>query len=64
MFKGGVIEHIKGRPLFLYTDGLSEAEDVEQLQFGDDRILDVIASQPFTGARQLVKHDHSHRLTQ
>ena len=55
VFKGGVIEHIKGRPLFLYTDGLSEAEDVGQLQFGDDRILDVIASQPFTGARQLVE---------
>ena len=55
VFKGGVIEHIKGSPLFLYTDGLSEAEDVGQLQFGDDRILDVIASQPFTGARQLVE---------
>jgi serine phosphatase RsbU (regulator of sigma subunit) len=55
VFKGEVIEHIKGRPLFLYTDGLSEAEDVEQLQFGDDRILDVIASQPFTGARQMVE---------
>ena len=55
VFKGEVIENIKGRPLFLYTDGLSEAEDGEQLQFGDDRILDVIASQPFTGARQLVE---------
>jgi serine phosphatase RsbU (regulator of sigma subunit) len=55
VFKGEVIEHIKGRPLFLYTDGLSEAEDGEQLQFGDDRILDVIASQPFTGARQMVE---------
>ena len=55
VFKGEVIEDIKGRPLFLYTDGLSEAEDGEQLQFGDDRILDVIASQPFTGAKQMVE---------
>jgi serine phosphatase RsbU (regulator of sigma subunit) len=52
---GEEIENVKGRPLLLYTDGLSEAEDGEQLQFGDDRILDVIASQPFTGARQLVE---------
>lgn len=55
VFKGEEIENVKGRPLFLYTDGLSEAEDGEQLQFGDDRVLDVIASQPFEGARQLVE---------
>ena len=55
VFNGEEIENIKGRPLFLYTDGLSEAENREQLQFGDDRILDVIATQPFTGARQLVE---------
>ena len=55
VFKGEEIENVKGWPLFLYTDGLSEAEDGEQLQFGDDRVLDVIASQPFEGARQLVE---------
>ena len=26
----GEIENVKGRSLFLYTDGLSEAEGVEQ----------------------------------
>ena len=54
-YKGEEIESVKGRPLFLYTDGLSEAEDAEQLQFGDARVLDVIASQPFDGARQMVE---------
>ena len=54
-FKGEEIENIKGRPLLLYSDGLSEAEDGEQSQFGDDRILDVIASQPFEGSRQMVE---------
>ena len=54
-FKGEEVENVKGKPLFLYTDGLSEAEDCEQLQFGDDRILDIIASQPFEGARQMVE---------
>ena len=54
-FKGEEIENIKGRPLLLYSDGLSEAEDGEQLQFGDDRILDVIASQPFEGSKQMVE---------
>ena len=53
-FVGEEIENVKGRPLLLYTDGLSEAEDGEQLQFGDDQILDIIASHPFEGARQMV----------
>jgi serine phosphatase RsbU (regulator of sigma subunit) len=49
------VESVKGRPLLFYTDGLSEAENSEQLLFGDDRILDVMASQPFGGVRQLVE---------
>ena len=53
-FVGEEIENVKGRPLLLYTDGLSEAENGEQLQFGDDRIFDIVASHPFEGARQMV----------
>jgi len=55
VFIGEEVESVKGRPLLFYTDGLSEAENSEQLLFGDDRILDVMASQPFGGVRQLVE---------
>ena len=36
-FQGEEIDTIKGRALFLYTDGLNEAENREHEQFGDDR---------------------------
>lgn len=35
-FQGEEIESIKGRPLFVYTDGLNEAENPAHEQFGDD----------------------------
>ena len=35
-YEGEEIASIKGRALFVYTDGLNEAEDQEQRQFGDD----------------------------
>ena len=54
-FTGQSLSGIKGRPLFLYTDGLSEAENSSQQQFGDDRILEVLASQPFRDARSAVE---------
>ena len=37
-FVGQEVENMKGKTLFLYTDGLNEAENREQQQFGDDRL--------------------------
>ena len=54
-YEGEEIESIKGRALFVYTDGLNEAEDTEQKQFGDDRLLEILRNTHFESARQVVK---------
>ena len=40
-FEGESIDTIQGRPLFIYTDGLNEAEDFNHAQFGEERVLKV-----------------------
>ncbi len=55
-YVGEVIENIKNRPLFLYTDGLNEAENKNQQQFGDDRLLDILQHTHFDSAKQVVEH--------
>ncbi len=53
-FEGEAIDDIRQRPLLIYTDGLNEAENTEQQQLGDDRLLEIVAQQPFTTARELI----------
>ena len=53
-FKGEEIESIKGRPLFIYTDGLNEAENPAHEQFGDQRLLQILRSSRYESARQVV----------
>ena len=54
-FQGEEISSIKGRPLFIYTDGLNEAENMENDQFGDDRLLDILRNTHFDSARQVIE---------
>ena len=56
-FVGGRIADVHGCPLFVYTDGLSEAENKMQDQFGEKRMLKVLrgATQPF-GERMPKTH--------
>ena len=49
------VETIKGRPLFIYTDGLNEAENKENEQFGDDRLLEILRNSRFTSAQQIIE---------
>jgi len=53
-YEGEEIDSIKGRPLFIYTDGLNEAENTAQEQFGDDRLLDILRNTHFDNARQVI----------
>jgi serine phosphatase RsbU (regulator of sigma subunit) len=39
-----------GDLVFLYTDGITEAENPAEEEFGDDRVEEVISRDPFTGA--------------
>ena len=52
---GEEIETIKGRPLFIYSDGLNEAENKNKEQFGDERMLDILRHTDFKSARQVVE---------
>ena len=54
-YKGEEIETLKGHPLFVYTDGLNEAENAQQEQFGDERLLSILRNTRFERARQVVE---------
>ena len=54
-YVGESVEFFKDRLLFLYTDGLNEAEDPEQHQFGDERLLDVLRQTQFNSAKQVIE---------
>ena len=53
-FKGESLPDIIGKPLFLYTDGLNEAENTAHEQFGNDRMLAYL-NEPWTDAETTVK---------
>lgn len=53
-FVGETIDDIRGVPLFIYSDGLNEAENKEQVQFGDDRILEILNDQSLDNAKKVV----------
>ena len=55
VFKGEEIASIKGRTLFVYSDGLNEAENLQQVQFGDDRLLNILLTTRFDSALQVVE---------
>jgi len=54
-FEGEHLDDITGHPLFIYTDGLNEAENSRQQQFGDDQLLSVLRSTPFESSRQVIE---------
>lgn len=53
-YEGEEIESVKGRALFIYTNGLNEAENTQQEQFSDERLLDLLRDTHFDNARQVV----------
>jgi len=54
-YQGEEIENVKNRPLFLYTDGLNEAENPEKQLFGDDRLLEVLRETRYVSSRQVIE---------
>jgi serine phosphatase RsbU (regulator of sigma subunit) len=53
-YEGEEIDSIKGRTLFIYTDGLNEAENERQEQLGDERLLELLRATRFENARQVI----------
>lgn len=54
-YEGQVLENFRGTPILLYTDGLNEAENAEHEELGNERMLSILAEQPFTGAQALIE---------
>ena len=54
-YVGEEIADIREKPLFIYTDGLNEAENKQQVQFGDDHLLEVLANNNFESAQHTVE---------
>ena len=54
-FEGEEMENIKGRPFFIYTDGLNEAENKEKEEFSDARLIQILRNTSFSTSQQLVE---------
>jgi serine phosphatase RsbU (regulator of sigma subunit) len=54
-YVGEEIQDISNRPLFVYTDGLNEAENRQQEQFSDERLLEILQTVPFVSSRDTVE---------
>ena len=55
-FVGEYVENIRHKMLLVYTDGLNEAENLQQQQFGDERLLDILNHRHFDSCKELVSH--------
>ena len=56
-FEGEEVEDMHGKTLFVYTDGINEAENANQEQFGDER-LKALLQQDLGDARQTSETIH------
>jgi len=54
-YEGEEIANITNQPLFVYTDGLNEAENRQQQQFTDERLLEIMETRPFERCQQTVE---------
>ena len=53
-FEGDELDCITGKLLFIYTDGLNEAENLAQEQYGDDRLQQKLQQMKSDTAKQVV----------
>ncbi len=54
-YVGEEIADIRQQPLFIYTDGLNEAENRSQDQFGDDHLIQLLEEQPFVSSKHTLE---------
>ena len=55
-YEGEEIENIKEHPFLVYTDGLTEAENRRQEQFGEDRLMDILSHCHFDCGKDVVDY--------
>ena len=54
-YEGEEIADITGMAFFVYSDGLNEAENRQQEQFSDERLVEILQTRPFESARQTIE---------
>ena len=54
-YVGEEMELSSGSMMLFYTDGLNEAENRQQEQFGDDRLLEILRAIHYENARQAIE---------
>ena len=54
-YEGEELESILDVPMLVYSDGLNEAENRQQKQFSDERLLNLLATTPFESAQQTIE---------
>lgn len=54
-FQSKSFDNIIGQSFFLYSDGLNEAENPLQEQFGDEHILHLLATHPFVSCQDTIE---------
>ena len=57
-YEGEEIADITNQPLFVYTDGLNEAENRQQEQFTDEKLLEILQTTPFEGSAKTIELLH------
>ena len=56
-FEGEEVDNMHGKTLFVYTDGINEAENIHKEQFGDER-LKALLKKDLGDARQTSETIH------
>ena len=54
-FVDETVENIKGKTLFIYSDGLNEAENQQKDQFGDDHLLEILHQTSSDSCQQIIE---------
>ncbi len=54
-YEGEELENITNKPLFVYSDGLNEAENRQQEQFSDERLLELLSTRPFESSKATIE---------
>ena len=54
-YKGEELQSIMDKPLFVYSDGLNEAENRQQEQFSDERLVEILEKTPFESSKQMIE---------
>ena len=54
-YEGEEIADITNRPLFVYTDGRNEAENRQQEQFTDEKLVEILQTKPFESSKKTVE---------